>query len=119
MPKKSRSNTTDRDALFETSKNEYGLDTYQYLWFRVVYQAVHDAEYLRNTNVTKRNQAKDAIRWLLLDEEDFDPVCLAAGFDPDWFRDRVTKYLVKRYNAELLRTVVAPHPKRGAKERKI
>jgi hypothetical protein len=106
--KKSRHNSTARDALFEGPAQEYGLDNYQMMWWRVLYLAVSDAENLKNSNVTKRNQAKDAIRWLLRDQKDFEEVCLNAGVEPDWFRSRAEKYLFSRYSAELLGTVFAP-----------
>jgi len=119
MPKTSRHNITDRDALFETPIEEYGLNVYQYLWWRVLWQAIVDAEHLQDSNVTKRNQAKDAIRWLMRDYKDFETVCLNAGVEPDWFRPRVLQWLHTRYSAELLGSVFAPRRRKGgAKKRK-
>ena len=78
MKQKSRRSSTGRDALFEGPATEYGLDIYEFLWWRVLYQAINDADNLDNTNVTKRNQAKEAIIWLMRDIRDFEMVCLAA-----------------------------------------
>ena len=118
MPQKSRRNSTARDALFEGPQSEYGLDTYEFLWWRVLWQAIADADNLDNSNVTKRNQAKEAIIWLMRDYKDFEMVCLAARQDPDWFRERAVRWLERRYDAELLRSVFAPRRRnRGAKLR--
>ena len=113
MPKKSRRNSTTRDALFEGPETEYALDTYEYFWWRVLYQAINDADNLDNSNVTKRNQAKAAIIWLMRDIRDFEMVCLAARQDPDWFRTRAIRWLNSRYSAELLGTVFAPRRRSG------
>ena len=113
MPKKSRSSSTARDALFEGPTTEYGLDKYEFLWWRVLAQAIHDADNLDNSNVTKRNQAKAAIIWLMRDYKDFEMVCLAARQDPDWFRERAVRWLNERYSAELLGSVFAPRRNRG------
>jgi len=118
MLKISRRSITSRESLFESEEEEYGLNEYQLLWFAVLQQAIKDANFLDNTNITKRNQAKDAIVWLLTSEDDLDLVCLNAGVDSDWFRNGAHKWLKERFNAELLGTVFAPHRrKRGAKVR--
>lgn len=113
MSKKSRRSSTGRDALFEGPQNDYGLDKYEFLWWRVLAQALNDADNLDNTNVTKRNQAKEAIIWLMRDYKDFEMVCLAARQDPDWFRGRAVRWLEQRYSAELLGSVFAPRRRSG------
>ena len=118
MKQKSRRSSTGRDALFEGPATEYGLDIYEFLWWRVLYQAINDADNLDNTNVTKRNQAKEAIIWLMRDIRDFEMVCLAARQDPDWFRERAVRWLKQRYSAELLGSVFAPRRRNGGAKRR-
>ena len=79
----------------------------QYLWWRVLSQTTVDSDNLDNANVTKRNQAKAAIKWLMLEVGDFDHVCALAGVDEIVFRIRAIKWLRKRFSGELLLSVVA------------
>lgn len=115
MLKKSRRHSTAREAYFHTIEDTYERCENGHLWFRVLYQAVVDADDLESNNITKRNQAKSAIVWLLRDHADFHTVCSLANVGADSFRMRVKRWLNTRYSVELLDGVFASPRQRGAK----
>jgi len=67
------------------------------LWLGVLMQQFKDAEGLENTRPEIRNNAKRAINWLYNDSQDFDDVCILAGFDPSYTKLRVQRWLELQY----------------------
>jgi hypothetical protein len=62
------------------------------LWCAVIHRAAHDAFECASgagTNVERDRLQDDARAWFERNEEDFRLVCHAAGFDPDYVRNRV------------------------------
>jgi hypothetical protein len=97
MPKTYRRNTTgDRDGLraADATSDE------EFLWRRVLQQAVTDADNLFHSTSTKRNRATEAIGWLLSDDHNFDMVCTLAGANAAIFRRSVSRHLLDRYTPE-------------------
>jgi len=94
MRKKSRHNITDEGEYLRV---EDALTTHQFLWWRVLNQAIHDAADLTHDNHDKRVEARDAIRWLLGNIKDFNLVCILAGVDPLKFRKTAQRYLLSRF----------------------
>ena len=97
MPKTYPRNTTgNRDGLraADATSDE------EFLWRRVLQQAVTDADNLFHPTSTKRNRATEAIGWLLSDNRNFDMVCTLAGSDAAIFRRSVQQHLLDRYTPE-------------------
>jgi hypothetical protein len=109
MPKKSLSIFTS-DFFEQKQIDPVGGEKYwsdHRLWWAVLERAIVDASRLDHPNGRKRNDAKRAARWLLTNQRDFRTVCHLASVDPDKFRERTSKWLNKRFSAELLRSVDA------------
>jgi len=58
------------------------------LWQAVIERAVLDArgEHIVGSRTYQHNERKRAIRWVLIDNEEFDEVCQGAGFEPAYIR---------------------------------
>ena len=109
MPKKLQRNFTARRAIIGTEVDFETRCTHSTLWWNVLFQALVDANNLENPNVTRSNQAKEAIKWIFDNRKDFETVCGLSGLDPDYFRSRAKKYIKARYSEELLLSVFATH----------
>jgi len=83
--------------FFEIESFESEKTPWERLWFNVLIQQFKDAEGLENTRAEIRNNAKRAINWLYNKSEDFDDVCILAGFDPSYTQLRVRQWLKKQY----------------------
>jgi len=70
---------------------------HEQLWHSVLLQQFKDAERLFSTKSENKNAAKRAIHWLWHDSEDFNEVCVLAGFDPSYTKLRVKLWLKKQY----------------------
>jgi len=92
---------TENDACtndyFEIENFESEKSPWERLWFSVLIQQFKDAEGLFNKRSEIRNNAKRAINWLVNDSQDFDDVCILAGFDPSYTKLRVQQWLKAQY----------------------
>lgn len=86
-----------QNDVIEKDYYESEKTPWERLWFGVLMQQFKDAEGLENTRPEIRNDAKRAINWLYKDSEDFDDVCILAGFDPSYTKLRVRQWLKKQY----------------------
>lgn len=86
-----------QNDFIERDYYENEKSPWERLWFGVLMQQFKDAEGLENTRPEIRNDAKRAINWLYKDSEDFDDVCILAGFDPSYTKLRVRQWLKKQY----------------------
>jgi hypothetical protein len=86
-----------KSDFFEIEYYEGEKTPWEKLWVSVLVQQFKDAEGLANTRAEIRNDAKRAINWLYNDSEDFDDVCILAGFDPSFTKLRVQRWLKKQY----------------------
>ncbi len=111
MPKKLQRNFTARRAIIGTEVDVETRCKHSNLWWNVLFQAIVDSTNLENPNVTRSNQAKEAIKWIFQNRKDFETVCCLSGLDPDYFRTRAKKYIKAQYSAELLGSVFATHRK--------
>ena len=100
----SSENTThnENDDELQNDFIEYDLydlenSPWEKLWLGVLMQQFKDAEGLENTRPEIRNNAKRAINWLYNDSQDFDDVCVLAGFDPSYTKLRVQRWLKLQY----------------------
>ena len=90
-------NDTCTNDYFEVENYESEKSPWERLWFSVLIQQFKDAEGLENTRPEIRNDAKRAINWLYNDSQDFDDVCILAGFDPSYTKLRVQQWLKAQY----------------------
>lgn len=104
VQKMSSKNTTHKhyikafdDFKIENDFSEIEKTPWEKLWFGVLMQQFKDAEGLENTRPEIRNDAKRAINWLYNDSQDFDDVCILAGFDPSYTKLRVQRWLKMQY----------------------
>ena len=118
MPKKSRRHSTAREAYWFVEEFDQERDEITNLWVRVLYQALADATFLRNKNVTKRNVAIEAIYWLLKADSEIEAICQNADMNSDWFITSSRQWLRATYSNALLIGVIASHEKWGAKRQK-
>ena len=73
------------------------------LWESVVMSALHDADLLENAD--ERENAIDAIGWLLHPDSSLDPILEWSGLGD--IRPRIRKWLRNRYPAKLLAGVLS------------
>ena len=118
MPKKSPRHFTAREAYWFVEECERERDEISNLWVRVLYQALADATFLKNKNVTKRNVAIEAIYWLLKADSEIEAICENADMNSDWFISSSREWLRETYSNALLIGVIAHHEKWGAKRQK-
>jgi len=104
VQKMSSNNTTHNDTndelqndFIEKDYHEFEKTPWEKLWFGVLMQQFKDAEGLDSTRPEIRNNAKRAINWLYNDSQDFDDVCILAGFDPSYTKLRVQRWLKVQY----------------------
>ena len=93
-------NETDdelQNDFIEYDLYDLGKSPWEKLWLGVLVQQFKDAEGLENTRPEIRNNAKRAINWLHNDSQDFDDVCVLAGFDPSYTKLRVQRWLKLQY----------------------
>jgi len=93
-------NETDdelQNDFIEYDLYDLGKSPWEKLWLGVLVQQFKDAEGLENTRPEIRNNAKRAINWLYNDSQDFDDVCVLAGFDPSYTKLRVQRWLKLQY----------------------
>ena len=119
MPKKSRRHSTAREAYWFVEEFERERDEISNLWVRVLYQALADATFLKNKNVTKRNVAIEAIYWLLKADSEIEAICENADMNSDWFISSSREWLRANYSEALLLGVIAHHENWGAKRLKL
>ena len=98
---------------FDRERNEISN-----LWVRVLYQALADATFLKNKNVTKRNVAIEAIYWLLKADSEIEAICENANMNSDWFISSSREWLRENYSEALLLGAIAHREKWGAKRQK-
>jgi hypothetical protein len=101
-PKLDEEKSESEDAVqksdfFEIEYFESEKTPWEKLWLGVLLQQFKDAHGLENSRAEIRNDAKRAINWLWRDSEDFDDVCILAGFDPSFTKLRVQRWLKKQY----------------------
>ena len=118
MPKKSPRHFTAREAYWFAEEYDRERDEISNLWVRVLYQALADATFLKNKNVTKRNVAIEAIYWLLKADSEIEAICENADMNSDWFISSSREWLRKNYSNALLIGVIASHERWGAKRQK-
>lgn len=86
-----------QDKQISTTEIESAPPGERGLWLRVILQAITDAQ---GKSVGIRPQKKlivqqEAIKWFMRDGKDFQQVCLMAGYEPEWIRDKVMVLLKK------------------------
>ena len=79
------------------------------LWQSVLIVALNDADNLDNPDKRRQRHAKEAIRWLVGNSEDFATVCDLAREEPDYACMRFKQWLANRYPPTLLGNVFASH----------
>jgi hypothetical protein len=84
-------------------------DPYHRLWKSVLVSAISDAMQLESPLKYRRNEARDAIRWLVHGGADFEEVCVNAGIEHTVFKKAALELLEKRLGLNLLGTVIAQH----------
>ena len=80
MPKKLQRNFTARSAIIGTEVDDETKCTHATLWWNVLFQALVDSQNLENPNVTRSNQAREAIKWIFENRKDFETVCGLSTF---------------------------------------
>lgn len=68
------------------------------LWLRVILQLINDTQgKAADVSGEKERQRMQrlAIRWFTENGKDFQQVCLMAGYEPEWIRDKVMVLLKK------------------------
>ena len=86
-----------QDTQLSTAKIESAYSGERALWQRVILQAITDAQ--GKANGIKKEERQDAIqqaiRWFKGNGENFQEVCLMAGFEPSMVRKNVMMLLRK------------------------
>tara|TARA_Y100001954_G_scaffold219228_1_gene253154 strand:+ start:240 stop:596 length:357 start_codon:yes stop_codon:yes gene_type:complete len=91
----------DREKLqTDTSKDLFDLPE-QLLWYNVLIQAIADSLNLENKNKYKRNDAIDAVNWLLDRGKDYQTVCYRAGVNPESLHRWLWPWLHQRFPSSL------------------
>ena len=75
----------------------------------VLVSAISDAMQLESPLKYRRNEARDAIRWLVHGGADFEEVCINAGIEHTIFKKAALELLEKRLGRTLLGSVIAQH----------
>jgi len=88
---------------------EFETDPYTRLWKAVLVSAISDAMQLESPLRYRRNEARDAIRWLVHGGADFEEVCINAGIEHTIFKKAALELLEKRLGRTLLGSVIAQH----------
>jgi hypothetical protein len=67
------------------------------LWLSVIQQAIEDAmmTVTESSDLARKLDQKRALAWLLEPNRDFAAVCLLAGVEPEWTRNRARKIIAK------------------------
>jgi len=77
----------------------------EFLWQRVLQQAVNDSDNLFHQYDEKHSWAVNAIEWLLFDAHDFAMVCSLAGTNSNHFRKAAQQKLFGRYTPDEIGTI--------------
>ena len=67
-------------------------DHCQNLFRGILLRAIRDASLLDENPISEADSLA-ARNFLLRDKEDFEMIALAAGYDPEWLRDRLKRIL--------------------------
>lgn len=73
----------------------------QLLWYNVLIQAIADSLNLERGDKYRRNDAMDAVRWLLDGGKDYQTVCHRAGVNPESLHRWLWPWLHQRYPSSL------------------
>ena len=97
MPKHFSPSELDREKLQTDTSNDLFDLPEQLLWYNVLIQAIADSLNLEKKDKYKRNNAIDAIRWLLDGGKDYETVCYRARVNPESLHRWLWPWLHKRF----------------------
>ena len=101
MPKHFSPSEFDRERLQTITSCEMFDLPEQLLWYNVLIQAIADSLNLENKDKYKRNDAIDAVRWLLDRGKDYQTVCYRAGVNPESLHRWLWPWLHQRFPSSL------------------
>ena len=93
----------------ESVDGDYETDPCTRLWKAVLATAISDAMQLKSPLKYRRNEARDAIRWMVHGGADFEEVCINAGIEHSVFKKMALEHLESRLGRNLLGSVIAQH----------
>ena len=98
---RSSPNEFERERLQTITSSEMFDLPEQLLWYNVLIQAIADSLNLENKDKYKRNDAIDAVRWLLDRGKDYQTVCYRAGVNPESLHRWLWPWLHQRFPSSL------------------